>query len=166
MFMFANFFFIPGCTITIQPSWGLQCYQHQNHHQKTACGPGGCTTSNNDGTELKDKKKKNVRVENCEVNDSSVNLGCFVSWTQIVNSSEKLIEFSGCFQNDKDCVGRDECISRSNGMQGAHGNGSKLTFYCCCDKDLCNYEFEAVPVPKAETTTPVPAPIKRKQSKL
>ena len=157
-----------GCII-IQPSLSLQCYQHQN--RGTSCGPGGC----NDGTELDansgddgqndNARKRNVRIETCGESESSANPSCFVSWNQNVNSSEKILQFSGCFFNDKDCVGRDKCVSRSNGQVGKGGSSNRttLTFYCCCDKDLCNYDFEAVPVPKAEPTTPVPQPVKRKK---
>jgi len=85
---------------------------------------------------------------------SSQTVACFVLWQRPQNSSREVIQYKGCFYNNKECVNHTTCVDRGPPKFPGEKNKTKtaLTHFCCCDSNSCNKDHEWRPDPT--TTTP------------
>jgi len=92
---------------------------------------------------------ESVRTVPCGEDNSSKTVGCYAVWQRGKNSSTEILQYKGCFQNDKQCVGQQSCVEKNHPMSN---DRNALTYYCCCATDNCNQDYSFDPLPT--TTTP------------
>lgn len=129
----------------------LEC----EYYNVTECGKkaGGVTA---DGESC----NKSRRTITCEPDTSSQKHTCWAAW-QRRNDSQDILQFKGCFINNKQCEKMNTCVDKTYGNKGSNASSGTVTLFCCCSEDNCNREFDWIP--GSTTTTEKPKDVVQQQ---
>lgn len=91
------------------------------------------------------------RTMTCTSEDASTHfLSCYAVWRRSADPElPDVLQYKGCFLNNKECSGFDSCVDRNHKSKQAPKNTTTHihTHYCCCETDLCNRDYSWEPRP-------------------